>query len=550
MQIPDTAPGPYAAEKQDGRTIIPRGRLWLVLCLGILILAQFWPVLAAPVQGDDRYWYAESAGITRGSYGHILSRTAKDVPYFLDRGRFAPVAFGARRMIALATVQLAVASSVPIVAIQALFKLLFGAAAALAVYAFISTARFRGSSRTISNLSPSSIRWVMIGFVGLLVSGAQAHFPFRNGWLAYFPLTYGAVVAIFGSLAFAQWCVKALDNPTRSLRASAYCGMILLAVLLNSTYELYYPAAVLAPIAILRQPTRLDITHERRAKLSLTATFLIPFTVVFSILRLLIRRTCAQSECYEGVIPELGPQVLSVAWRNLTSAIPGFGEAQLRSELAQVGIPWPDAFLIDFAWIGCLVGISIALAWRHQWQALGTAALDAEEAGALWQLAGIAAVAGIGPAVVMSLSKASHQAISDFGLPYRNVVVTWAALSLCTMLAIRAISVGRGHRWKTIVSIILAVAIGFLAAYTFPRNLAAIRANRMLPAVQSIEGIHWELVLGDTSEEADRRRCDLYADAEERIFTSWIQTRMKTGVQSSFEYFHKAPFCSRWDATS
>jgi hypothetical protein len=517
---------------------------WVVfVALSLLI---FLPTISAPLEADDRYWYLNVSGAAFDSYWDIFTESVAEVPETIRDGRVAPLAFTARRTLGRLTTQVAVAATIPIAVVHGVAKLLLLVASILSVFGFLRTLRWRTGDDSVKPLRPETIRRVMVLFIALLVVGSQTHAPFRNGWVSFPVLTYGAVIVVFGTLAASLWAARRLSLESGWKLLIIAIGIALLGAGLNLTYELYYVVVPLVPLSLLVVPLVENRQSERRARMIVSAIYLASFGVVFAWLRVLITRACSAGNCYAGVEPAFNVDTLTTALRNIASAIPGGGADQVAAQALEMGMDstWTMPLSTSLSLAGPLLAMAAVwlLSRGHAFHAWPNETNQGETK-ALMSAGAITALVAVGSASILALSAQAQDVVTGTGFPHRNAVVTWASLALLISLLIGGLSLRAG---KLVPTLLAAGLVAWLGAVTLPVNAAAVHLYRIDPRVQVIERIHWEVVLGDPSPEGDIRRCALYAQAENSIFTAWVGTSMKRGARDTFQHYHDRPFCSTW----
>jgi hypothetical protein len=515
-----------------------------------LSLFIFLPTMSAPLEADDRYWYLNVSGAAFDSHWDIFTESVAEIPETLRDGRVAPLAFAARRSLGRLTTQVAIAATIPIAVVHGVAKLALLLASILIVFGFMRALRWRSGDGSAEPLRPDTIRRVMVFFVALLVVGSQTHAPFRNGWVSFPVLTYGAVIVVFGTMAATLWAARQLTHVTGGKLLLVASGVALLGAGLNLTYELYYIVVPLVPLSLFLIPLADNRQAERRARKLVSVIYLASFAVVFAWLRVLITRSCSAGTCYAGVEPALSTDTLTTAFRNMASAIPGVaGAEQVSAQALDMGMnsAWAMPLSASLSLAGPL--LAIAMVWlmsrRDAFESGTNETNEADnyETRTLIRAGMISLLVAVGAAGIMALSAQAQDVVTSTGFPHRNAVVSWASLALLISLLMGGLSLRTGKLMPTLLA---AGLVAWLGAVTLPVNAAAVHLYRIDPRVQVIERIHWEVVLGDPSTRGDTRRCTLYAQAEDSIFTAWVDTSMKRGARDTFQHYHGRPFCSTW----
>jgi hypothetical protein len=547
---PDPAP-------RDSEDVPRRGRISLaaaVVLATLCAIAFLFPVVAAPVNADDRYWYLMIGWRAEGSALEVLRWSWEHVAFEVQSGRLAPLAGFERRLVGMAVIEPAVATSTPVVVYQALVKLVLVVGSLFSGVAFVRSLRWRDPDGGLVRAGQRTLLLVGVGGMLALAIGAQAHSQFRNGWTSYPVFTYGAVIFIFGSVALLLWLTRLVAERTRAAAITAAVVLLLLAAATNLSYELDYTAVPVAAVALALVPVT-DRAHRsagRRAKLVTGSAYLGGFTVIFIAIKLYLGDACVRTECYEGAQLELGPDAVRTMLYNVVTAVPGAGGTELLADLDSVG--WADRYpVLPSAW-SVTVGLGAVTALLTVWWAtrrdepvvrradpVGGDSRRAEAA-LLTLGAALSLLVALGTAAVMGLSGQAQELITEPGTLYRNTMVTWTALAFGLVLLVRAISILLPRRGGLIAWTALAVVIGTVGTLTLPGNLMATRANRIGLAVS--EEINWEVAQGDTTPGSDARRCALYERLEDAGMAERARSAVYLHANAAFDHYHGQAFCS------
>ena len=499
------------------------GVLVTSVVVGVLLL----PVLTAPVTGDDRWVYP-----TMGSYpSWTLLDDLRSIPEWWERrvslGRVNVLTLLERRAAARGVIETAMALQIPLAHALGLLKGLLVGVAVLTMAAFVRTLRWRDGDGALVRASGRSVVLATLGGALLFAAGAQAQAPSlsgRNGWLNYPTSTYGAVVSILGVAALVLWMTRLVAEQRH--RLAALGSLVLLGIVTNFRYELVFAAVPLAMIALLLFPVtdREHAEQGRRAKWLAAAAYAGSFTLLLVPLRLLLRASCAEGDCYEGVRPSLGAAVLRTFVVNVASSVPGAGQGPLREFLANWGVSTDRLFTPTPASV--LIALAVVAAFAVVWLAAvpsdrrGEAAPGAGSAGDAADaraevrllLAGalVCLLGALGAAGVMSLSAGAHRSVTEVGHLYRHAVVTWAGIAWALALAVTAaVAAGQGRGWSRRAGpwFALAVVTGVLAAVLVPANQRSLQANRV--RMEPTEDLYAALARGPTPNESNADRCAL-----------------------------------------
>jgi hypothetical protein len=514
-------------------------------------VALLLPVLVSPVGADDRYTYLLTSTQARDSYLGILQYGWAELPTVVRIGRVAPLSSVARRVVALASTQAALATGAPHVVFAAVTKLLLLAACVMAGVALVASLRWRGDDGSLVRARPWTLWLVGIASALALAAGAQAQGQGRNGWTAYPILTYGSFVVVVMTVVLLLVLTRLVARmPTWRVRAIVVIALVALAAVLCLSYELVYVGVPLAALALVVQPVGEGLRRREVvvAKLTTGVPLIGGFAVGLLAVRIYAGTVCAQHECYVGVSPRLGSALFSTLFNNVVSAAPLLTR-RYRSDLARVG--WADQWPpMPTGWsmaVAIVAGSTLlAAAWLARSAVFpGDSARvrrdRANESNIVAFAALLFVLLALGAALIMSLSVQAQELIATPGVPYRSTVMTWAGLSFAGVLTVTA---GGLRGWSGIAAVGgLALVATVMAAgvVVLPRNLLAVRAERAHPAVIATESIQLEAIKGDLSADGARRRCAaqedlLMARPSDRVYLVAVAERF-------FRYRFGEPFC-------
>lgn len=452
--------------------------------------------------------------------------------------------------------EFAVATGTPIVVLHGLQKLFLFAVMIACVAFFAKSVRGRDRSGRLVGLSSSTI-WIVAAATAVLgAAGMQAHLQFRNGWLTYPVLTYGAVIVGFGVPALALWITRRMgERPSRWRTTVVIVAMLLTGIFLNVSYELYYAAFPATILALLLQPLPRGNTRKPARLAVLTAGLVLTgsFITCFVAIRRWTAGKCADV-CYEGVDAQLGSHTLETSWYNLASSLPLSGRSELLADISQFGferLPGPFSSPLTLVCVIAVVGLMGVRILAGPPARLQSSTLDEDavtphrpgQRGAAVRGAAVALVLGLGSAGIMSVSAQAGEIILGVGYPYRHIVVTWVSLCLAGVLCLVAIDIVRPllgiGAWAAVTTAAILVVGTIL-----PANLLATRAEHLGVRSQVVDAIHREVVLGDRTRLGDERRCATLALLREYDVPQGTQRRISTSAFGAYEYFHGAPYCS------
>jgi hypothetical protein len=528
------------------------------LALGSLVL--LWPVLIAPIAADQRFMYAEAPGRTSGQWLRMFWIPIEQIPSRLHQGRFAPLAYIAQWISYTGVTELSITTSTDIVSMQALQKVVLLVLALLAVVAFAASLRGRTAAGALVRLGRRRLVLVAAATCLLGAAGTQAQEQGRNGWITYAVLTYGAVVVDFAVVALVLWLARRrVSAPSRRLDVLIVLVLAVVAVALNSSYELYYVAVPVAVLALILQPVAPagQQRAERRAKLFVGGVLTVLFAAALVAVRAAIAASCANGGCYIGTQPSLGVGVLRTWLLNLGSSVPVFGRTEVLQQFQDVGLgavpAWFASPLVVFVVLAAagLLALRLVLgpAYRGPQAPAGGAGPLTATSRAVWTLglqgALFSLCIALGSAALMSVSSQAQDVISTLGRPYRHTVVTWVALVLTGVMLVVALEARLRARQGVVLWGAVAVVAAVLGAAVLPLNLAATRAATIDPGTLAVSHVYDELVLGDTSSAGADRRCEVAHEAKAALKgTGPTAKRLLRGAYREYEYRYGQPYCA------
>ena len=534
---------------------MPKPKSWVVtgavVAVGVGTILLLWPVLFSPISADDRYWFIEVPAETDLSFSQTIRLTIQEIPAIWDTGRFTPLGFLARRVMLLASFRFSVATAAPLAATQGIAKLLLFLLGIGCCIAFVKSLRWRAEPGRLVGVGDHKLMFIGVALAPLVAAGAQAHSQFRNGWISYAVLTYGAVSIVFGAGALVAWCTRRLAERRRGAVFIGILSMTVLGIALNTSYELYYVAFPVALAVVLLfpfSPLRRD-PNEKRAKAIIGGTLSLVFISFFLGIRQIISTHCATTDCYVGTDPALGRRVLGTFWNNFLTSIPGLSHRRFLADLDEMGqsTRWPDPATIAIIVVGVLTVGGILVVWWRMRGAGEAARADAQaERRLLLMISVVAFCVGVGGALIMSLSVQAQELIVAVGYPYRHTVLTWTAcaLSLVTLALALSLKPSPVLRWAS--PLLLVTAIVLASSFGLPRNLVSNQSYVALAGNRAIADIHREIVIGDRSELGDQRRCESLERAEEYINSAWLKGRLEPAADKVFRQLNRLPYCSTW----
>jgi hypothetical protein len=527
-------------------------RSWFVvaaLALGFCAILSLWPALTAPITADDRYWAMETPARYE-SYIDVVRGVVEDVPDVMSAGRMSPLGRLARRLVGLATFDLSHLTSTSLVVWVGVAKFIMLAAGVGSCLAFVKALRWPSKSGQLIAAGPGSLTIAAVGLAALLAAGVQVHAQFRNGWIAYPPHTYLAITIVFGSAAGVVTAARWVANRRPFAVPISFATAIVLAAVLNWTYELDFVGFPLVLFALVVFPlvSADRVSDDRRAKLLVGGVFVVSWLAMFVWTRVAVANACT-GDCYEGTTLSLGPQVLRTFWYNVVSSLPGSSRTQFLVDLEANGAShlWSQG-TPGLLWIvSAALGGSLWLTWR--WASIRWPRSEDEqraESRLLLLASGAPLIVGLSAALIMSVSPRYQEAIHSIGLPSRHTVLTWTAFSLALVLVVRSIELSSRRMGAFIVVPAIAILVALASAFTLPRNLVSAQAYRNMPAARALADIHWEVIAGDLNSGGDERRCESLERAEANLRHSWLKTRLEPAADEIFRRMNGTPYCSTW----
>jgi hypothetical protein len=544
--------------QRQRRRAVPRWGIGLTvgaMLVGALVIV--WPALSAPIHADQRYMYFRVPGQVQGDWLDIIRILWAEIPGRAEQGRMTPVGYLMQWVFYNGLTEFSVATGTPLLMLHGILKVLLFALAVLCVAAFVKSLRGRGPDGLLVSPSRPTV-WLSVGGVIVLgAAGVQTHLQFRNGWLSYPVLTYGAVIVGFGVVALTLWLTRLMaERSTAARTATAVAAMVVVGLFLNLSYELYYAAFPAALLALFLQP---DPTGDRQrrsrvAKLVTGGTLTVTFLSTFVAIRVWLSDACVDG-CYIGTDFQLSGESVRMAWYNLTSSLPLSGRTEALEGLSRLGrdsLPLPFSSPLTIACI--LAGAALVAAWILIRGGLGRDNVDdvdqtrmRAESGALVRGAVVAVALALGSVAVMSVSAQVPKIILGIGYPYRHTVITWVGLCVAGILTVIAIDL----RFRSRVGVGLWAATAAMAVLVagvmLPINLQATRAELLSPSILVTDPIHREITLGDPRPEADDRRCATIEALAENGVPPVSENFITDSAQMAYRYFYGVDYCSRID---
>ncbi len=530
----------------------------LCFAYGSIVLVIMAPALLSSVGGDDTYFILMS--INAGGAGPFDALLMNLPELFVqdtsgEQPRTVPLAITARRLVAIIALWLGVTFDVPLAAMWAVSKVIFLLLTLLSVAVLLRQVRFRGADGDIRGLSRSSMAFVLLVLPLVTALGIKAQIVGGiNGWIFYPVLTLTTIPTIFFTAALCLWLLRKLEVDFRRWVLPSVIVLAMVAFILNYSYEFVAVAIPVSALAILLNPRPVvdDRWQRWRPTVAVAGALVGTFTVIFLINRWRLSQwPCIQDgSCYGGSLLEVNP--ISLA-RGLVAALPSSVTSTIETSMEVTGRSLPPFFTPFGVLVGVLALVLLAATWaafraREERIAPRLAAKEwlrtgpgRDDRGLVTVLA-ISAVTALGVSVVSGItSRAVAQVTTE--MSYRSGPAVWTDIALVVVTLLWMLL----RRLSEVGSRVVAVAASTLAviaiAHLLPLNLAVAQAERASPRTQSIDAIHWDVVLGDLTERGAETRC---ANAE--YYTSLVGagayfSRTVRHANIAFEYFYGIPHC-------
>ena len=513
------------------------------------------PVLATSVGADDSYWILQAAGDNNGSYLTAFLTPLADAFEFEGQARTTALAYGERRVIALATMKLAVLFSVPPGVIWALLKVSLLVLSVAAVVFLLSQFRYRKPGGGISRISTSVIAFVALSLPLIGAIGAKAQTVGTvNGWMHYPSFTYGPFVVYLVVAACAIAAVRLADRRFGWLVVPLALVGVIAGFALNLTYEFLALTVPVTFLAVLMQPLP-DVSglwRRWRGRVVVLGAFGGAYTATFLWIRYRISQMACQldSTCYSGTVIDLNPRTLVYSF---LGAFPGGIDSVLAEQFEATGRQADGAtatsVLLGVMAAGSLVVLCVLLFARgdravSDWRT-SPRSLAPGEAVALVRIAALAAFIALGASAIGGVTARAVELVTTTAIPYRSGVITWLSIALVLAIVLRILLATRSRWFAGAIGLLAATAAITVVALVFPQNVLSAQVNRANANVQLIDEMHREVALGDDSTRGDNRRCESiasYLEGREAVSQRYI--RSLAGAYGSFDYFYGAPYCS------
>ncbi len=541
------------------RALASRRTWWLVLAIYVaVVLVLLGPVLLASIMGDDTYWITEKRAIVP-SYWDAWWGPLPHAFDFGSQSRGTALALSERRVLALLTIDAARLFSVPPHLVWAALKTALVGITILSVAVFLKQVRFRDRHGEIRGLSRGSTVFITLAMPLTFALGVKSqNIGSLNGFNYYPSLTYGPFAAYLLTAALVLSLSRRLETSYRAWAAPVVIAMVSAGLILNLSYELLALTVPVATLVLLLQPFSDAPTRMLRWRARLTV--LLPLGISYTAIFVWVRWKIATMPChatdtcyqYPGTTVDIRPRALLY---NFLGSFPGNNGSFVADQARDAGRSFPGVSPLSVA-VAAIATLSLLLLWAS-WTARNRAGSGADEADGtaedargLYLVLAVAALIAVGSATITGITQIAAIAVTSPALPNRNGVVTWAALSLAGVVAVRLVMTARWRLVRPVGLVVMAAVMVAAVSLYFPRNVFSAQENRVVPFTVLVDSIHREVAMGDTSAAGDARRCAAIADAfkGQKIPSGEAArtglTRTLNGAYAAFEYYYGTSYCS------
>jgi hypothetical protein len=480
---------------------------------------------------DEVYGVVSIWGIdVRDSFFSVVTNPFSDkmLDYFLTKqGRVVPFGVLIYHTGYWLTSIIAFATGISISSVYSMFKLFFlcvsffGLRQLLVELAESDRVRDTKKRSYVTNLT------LLSAFV--FASGLRTDFADRNGLMVYPFLTYTA-------LLYAIWLPLILIRLRRSTYGSIVFPLasLVFGCVIGFGYELHYGAIVTSSIALFL--TRKNVKVRTLATLRDLA-LMASFSATFLFNQILVKRACANVDCYTGTKIQLGQELPGTVLHNFIGNLPL--KAQSTFELySKVGLNFdaPSTLSLRALLPSLLIAIlMVGLVYNRSSFSrvnLNSAEVDLRSV----PFKGLVTFSALGMFTIFatSLSELSQEILTN-PVPFRGYVVGWFSISVSVALLI--FSVTRRVDMSTILSILLGAILGcYLHAY----SIFGVEVVAALPANAS-----FQKVINDFQDEPGlsndhTKRCkDLASLGDSRRAKA-----VRMNIDGVYSYMYGEKFCS------
>lgn len=531
-----------------------------ILCTAyaLVIVIIMMPALVATVGADDMYFILYSIDVANGSIVNAITVHLGDI--FMpdtsnEQPRTVPLAIAARRVLSVIVLSAAVTFSIPLATTWFVTKVILLLVTLASVAALLGQIRFRGKDGERRGIRRSTIVFIMLVLPLGIALGVKAQVVGGlNAWIHYPVLTYGTVPVIFGTTALALWLLRKLEGNYRVWLWPAIVMLALVAFVLNFSYEFVAVAIPVAVLAILLHPRPARGFRWSAWKPAVTVGGALGgvFTVVFIVNRWRLSTwDCVQDgSCYGGSFLDFNALTL---WFNFVGALPSSVTPTIETVMAETGRSLPPTFTGWGALTGVLAVMLLAATWSAwkakprnrresaEWPLVRSG--GASESRGLVTVIAIAALTAIGVSLVSGLTSRAIALVQTPEMPYRSGVAVWTCIALIAVVVVRMLS-ERSEASRRLVIGSASVLVVVALAHLLPLNLAVAQAERAIPRAQAVDAIHWDVVLGDLSPDAEAQRCAHAAQYTSVVGDSPYFNRTITGANRAFTHLYGVPYCA------
>lgn len=517
------------APQQFSQRSFSRYLIVALICASLLIYT--WPIVQSPFLMDEVYGVVNIHGIdVRDSFFSALTSSFSDesLDYYLTKvGRVAPFGVMLYHTGFWLTSSIAFATGISISNVYAVFKIFFlcisffGLRQLLIEFAESDRARDAKKRLYATNLT------LLSAFV--FAAGLRTDLANRNGLMVYPFLTYTALI-------YAIWLPLILIRLRRSTYATIVFPLasVVFGCVIGFGYELHYCAIVTTTIALI-------LTRKNVKVLSLASLrdliLITSFGVIFLLNQILIKRACANADCYTGTKIQLGQELPGTVLHNFVGNLPL--KAQSILELyskAELNFDVPSTLSFRSIFPSLLIAIlMVGLVYNRSLfsrVSLSSAEVDLRSV----RFKGLVTFSTLGMFTIIatSLSQLSQEILTN-PVPFRGYVVAWFSISVSVTFLV--FSVTRRVNLSTILSILLGAILG---CYLHAWSIFGVEVVAAVPGNAS-----FQKVINDFQDEPglandDTKRCkDLASLGDSRRAKA-----VRMNIDGVYSYMYGEKFCS------
>lgn len=535
------------------------GPAFPLLCAAyaVAVLVIMMPALVSSVGADDMYFVLHSIdpagrGPVDAVTGHLGDLFVQDTTG--SQPRTVPLAITARRILAVIVLSLAVTFSIPIAAVWGAAKIAFLALTVASVAALLVQVRFATRRGEVRGLRRSTMAFLVLALPLATALGAKAQvIGGLNGWIHYPVLTLTAVPTIFLTAALCLWLMRKLHGDYRRWLVRSVVLLLVVAVILNYSYEFVAVAIPVAALAIVLQwwATRTAGFSDWKPAATVGAALVGGFTVLFLFNRWRLSQwDCVQDgTCYGGSFLDFDPLTLVM---NFAGALPSSVTPTIESVMQETGRELPPAIT---GW-GGLVGVAAVALLGAAWAAVRAREArrqtsgrlrdaDLRESVGLLMVLAISGVTALGVSLVSGLTSRAIGQVQTPEMPYRSGPAVWTALALVLVILFSMLFERLPAAGRQALTVVTGTVVVLAVTHLLPLNLAVAQAERAMPRAQAVDAIHWDVVLGDLTPRGDAQRCSNAARYTSVVGSSGYFDRTIDSAEVAFEYLYGVAYCSQ-----